>query len=225
MRQAKRGTGKSLLTKDRIKQLNDLEFVWEVESMFEKFYRYALLYKAKFGHVDIKQREKINGYNIGFIYGALVREYKKGRLTNEQLRKLKEIGIDITKNRSDRRFQSNLQLVRKALDEGIVITQEENIYKGINLYSWYMANKNKFTDEETELLKKLIPNRKNNRMVTIVNIQNKKSNTYETLAEAGRALYSEFHVVDSEKQGLNVVYNRLSGKRKNPIYKNRFRFE
>lgn len=58
MRQAKKGKGKSLLTSERIAQLNDLGFVWSIkqnqESRFDKFYRYVLLYKEKYGHVNIK---------------------------------------------------------------------------------------------------------------------------------------------------------------------------
>lgn len=225
IRQAKKGTGKSLLTLKRIKQLDELGFAWKVkkENMFDKFYRYALLYRERYGHVNLNKKDKIDGYSIGLVEHALFQEYKKDKLSNEQINKLKVIGIDITKGKFDREFQMKIRLAQKALSEGIEISQKNCMYQGVDLYSWYMRNRSKFTDEEIKFMNKLIPNNYT-RKVIVTNLNENNFNTYATLAEAGRALYNDFHVVNSEKQGLNVVYNRLSGKRKNRVY-NDFRFE
>lgn len=50
LRQTKKGKQNYILTQERIKQLNEVGFVWNVgtESMFDKFFRYVLLYKHHF---------------------------------------------------------------------------------------------------------------------------------------------------------------------------------
>ena len=226
MRQARNGTGKSLLTLERIKRLEELGFVWkfEKECMFDKFFRYVLLYKKKYGHTNIKKNDEIDGYNIGTMFNALFQEYKKGRLNDEQVNELKVIGIDVTKSKYKKQFQKKMDLAREAVDKGMIISYQNNVYKGIDLYNWHIKNKLKFTDEELIVMNRLIPNR-HTRKVAIINIKNGDINIYHSMAEAGRALCNEYCVVDSNKQGVNAICNRLSGKRRNPIFKNQFRFE
>lgn len=226
MRQARNGTGKSLLTLERIKRLDELGFVWkfEKECMFDKFFRYVLLYKKKYGHTNIKKNDEIDGYNIGMMFNALVQEYKKGGLNDEQVNELKVIGIDVTKSKYKKQFQEKMDLSREAVDKGVIISYQNNIYKGIDLYNWYIRNKLMFTDEELIVMNRLIPNR-HTKKVAIINIKNGDINIYHSMAKAGRALCNEYCVVDSNKQGVNAICNRLSGKRRNPIFKNQFRFE
>lgn len=225
IRQIKRGTCKRcILTQEKINQLNELKFSWGIESMFDKFFRYALLYKDKYGHVDIKVEDKIYGYSIGKIRKELCFNYKNGKLSNEQVEKLKSIGIDITLGKYEQKFQQKMDLARQAVDEGVVITNKNCIYNGVDLYQWYFSKKNKFSKEDLEIINKLIPNH-NTRKVAIINLENRNVNTYCSIAEASRALKYDFHIVETEKQGKRIIINRLIGKTKNPIYKGRFRFE
>lgn len=158
VRMSKKGKNNLKLTQDRINELNLLEFVWKVRgNRFNKFYEYVLLYKEKYGHTDIKQRDKINGYNIGEVYSELIKWNKKGKMTKEQVDKLSNIGIDIDKRVTYKEdFQNKMQLARQALSEGVVITNKNSIYHGINFYTWRRVNKNKFTKEELEVVDKLV---------------------------------------------------------------------
>lgn len=194
------------------------------DDKFDKFYEMVLLYKQRYGHVDIKFNDIIDGYNIGIAYSSMIKKFENEKLTFDQVKRLKEIDIDIIKRKFQKRFQKNLQLANKALGEGVVITFKNPIYQGVNLYKWYRDHKDKLSEEELIIMKKLIPNQENKKVVNIIDLGSEKKYTYTSISEAGYALYSEFHVVDDEKQGRTVIMNRLTGHTKNPIYKG-FRFE
>lgn len=224
VRRSKKGKQIYTLTPEKINQLNDLGFVWNVKSGFDKFYRCVLLYKEKYGHVNIKNKDKIDNYRIGSIYNTVIQDYKKGKLTEDQVQKLKNVGIDVTKGMNEKQFQQKLELVKQALSEGVVITNQNRKYKGVNLYSWKKVNKSKFTDEELEIINKLIPNRDTKRKVAIINMENNKKITSPSIAEAGNVLYN-LHVANNNNQGMRVIYKRLRGCTKDPIYKGKYRFE
>lgn len=223
IRQAKKGKQRYILTQEKIEQLNELGFTWKVENRFDKFFRYALIYKEKNGHMDIRHNDELNGYKIGCAWNKLRMDYKNGKLTKEQVSKLKDIGIDITISNSKKQFQVKLNLARQALDEGVIITKKNNKYKGVNLYSWYRCNENKFTKEEKEIFKQLIKGMR--RSVLIIDIKNCKTNIYPSIAEAGKALCNDFHLVNTEKSGISTIFNRLSTHSGNFIYKGQVRFE
>lgn len=225
IRQVKKGNCKRyILTHSKLKQLNELNFSWETENMFDKFYRYALIYKERYGHVDIKVEDKLNGYSIGKIRKELCFNYKNGKLSNEQVEKLMSIGINITLGKHERKFQQKMNLARQAVDEGIVITNKNHIYNGVDLYQWYFNKKDKFTKEELEIMNKLISN-VYKKSVAIINVKNGDVHIYPSILEASRALKYDFHVSNTEKGAMTAIHNRLSGHTKNPIYKNQFRFE
>ncbi len=223
VRQSKKGKGNYLLTPERIAQLNNLGFVWSVESGFEKFYRHVLLYKNKYGHVDIKRNDEIDNYRIGKIYSIVIQDYKKGKLTKEQVQRLKNVGVDIIERINKNSFQYKLNLAKQALQEGIVINNQNKNYKGVNIYDWKITNKNKFTYEQKIMLEQLIPNRDIKRKVAIINIENNKKITYPSITEAGKALYN-LHITDDSKKGKQVIVARLTKQTKNPIFKG-YRFE
>ncbi len=222
MRNTKKGKGTCSLTPERIEQLNDLGFVWNVESRIEKFYRHVLLYKEKYGHVDIKRNDKIDGYRIGDMYSTVIQNYKKGKLTEEQVQRLKNIGVDIIERINKKQFQYKLNLAKQALQEGIVISRQSKTYKGIDFYNWKRKNEKKFTKEQKAMLEQLMPN-KHTRKVAIINIKNNEKITYPSMSEAGKALYN-LHIIDDSKKGRQVINNRLIGHTKNPNYKG-YRFE
>ncbi len=225
VRQSKKGNGTYLLTPERINQLNDLGFVWSIEkeSRFDKFYKYVLLYKKTYGHVDIKRNDEIDGYRIRNIYNTIIQDYKKGKLTEEQVQKLKNVGIDVTKGMNKKRFQQKLELAKQALSEGIVITTRDRKYKGVDLYQWKINKVDKFTDEEKVMLDQLVPIKHTRKKVAIINIRTGEINKYPSIVEAGKALYN-LHVANNNNQGMRVINNRLTGHTKNPIYKG-YRFE
>lgn len=223
IRQTKRGKGSYLLSQERTNQLNDLEFIWDVESGFDRFCRHVLLYKKKYGHLNFKRDDKIEGYSIEQGYRGVCKNYKKGKLNKKQINKLKSIGIDVNQNMLEKRFQEKMDLVRQALDEGVVITKQNEKYKDVNLYTWHRTNQNRFLEEEIDILNKLIHHKK--RAVRLADIKTNTINTYSSISEVGKALCNKFHMVNTEASGISTVQQRLSGKVKNPIYKNQFKFE
>ncbi len=225
IRQSKKGNGTYLLTPERINQLDDLGFVWSIEkeSRFDKFYKYVLLYKKTYGHTNIKQKDKIDNYRIGSTYSQLIKDCKKEKLTEEQVQKLKNVGVDIIERINKNSFQYKLNLAKQAVRKGVVITARDRKYKGIDLYQWKKDNKNKFTKKEFEIMNKLIPNRDIRRKVAIINIINNDEIKYSSITEAGKALYN-LNIVNDSKKGFQVIYTRLTGHTKNPTYKG-YRFE
>lgn len=214
------------LTDVRLNHLSQLGFVWNIDKMgkIDKFCEYALLYKEKYGHTNIKCGEKIDKYNIGSSYNHLCQDYRNDRLTNEEIEKIKDIGINIfVEYKIDRQFNENKKLVQQAVNEGVIITKKNCMYKGVNLYNWYQNHKKQFTDKELEVILQLIPKRE--KEVKIIDMKSGESKTYKSINEAGRALHNIFHVVKRSGTGACVIHNHLTGKVKNPIYKNRFKFE
>ena len=61
--------------------------------------------------------------------------------------------------------------------------------------------------------------------VAIINIKNGDVYTYTSITEAAKSLYNDFHMTKNEKSGKYIIGNRLSGRIKNPIYNDQFRFE
>ena len=104
-----------------------------------------------------------------------------------------------------------------------MISYSNKFYQSVNLYDWYNNNRDRFSQDELKIMQKLISN--NKRPVLIISVENGKIYTYPSMSEAGRALNKKFHITNSDKSGCSIIYNRLNGHTKNPIYKGRFRFE
>lgn len=199
-------------------------FFDEKESAFDRFYRMALAYKEKYGHVNIMHNDVIEGYNIGKKYGYLYGKYKGGQLKEKEISILKNIGIDITRGKLKKQHNQKMKLVIDAVNEGVIISKQNKFYKGVNLYDWKIGHKCKFTEEEIKLINKLIPN--NKIPVRIIDSTNNQIlGVYQSINKAGNALYEKYHVVSSSYNGTSAINKHLRGKIKNPIFKGRFRFE
>lgn len=218
---------------DFIRRQSELyDFFKEKKSRFEEFYKYALLYKEKFGHVNIKIPDNISGYKIGNIYFQLMNDYKNRKLTKEQINKLKDIGVDVTKKLFDKRYEYKLQLAKQAVNDGIIISRTNQEYKGINFYNWIAqtikrkCDNGKMSSEEIEIVEKLIDNplyKMCDHNVNFIKVIDKLKNT-----EIGIYFSSQKTIKDiQERFGLKIcnktIYNRLSGKVTTP-YKGRFMF-
>lgn len=227
IRSAYRGTGRGSLTNERISVLEDLEFIWDIsKNRFVKFYKMAVKFVEINGHTNIKKDDVIDGYKIGQTYNDLLKDFQKNKLIIEQVKKLQSLGIDITVGKQKKLFKTKMELARQAVAEGIIIGNQNQFYHGVELYNWFRAHKNKFTVEELTIMNKLIPQNEVNRPVKIIEAKtNKILNISTSIVEAGKILYFDFHVVNSEGQGFNAIYSRLKGKVKNPVYKGRFIFQ
>ena len=90
--------GKSqVLTKDIIKRLNDIGFLWSIFTPISKAFEEKLLeledFKSKFGHCDV--RKSYPGYeSLSTWCNRMRRELQpKGRLTKEKIKRLNDIGF------------------------------------------------------------------------------------------------------------------------------------
>lgn len=193
------------------------------ESRFDKFYKMAVEFIRRNGHTNIKAVDIIEGYKIGNVYRALLKEYKEDKLTNAQVEKLGEIGIDITIRKNDKIFKTKMELSRKGVYEGVKLSKRNKFYQDVNLYAWYIDNKTKFTNNELEIMNKLIPNNKT-QPIKMIDIKCNQENTYPSIVEAQDALCNEYHILNREKGGRSAIYRRLSGKTKSP-YRGRFIFQ
>ena len=199
-------------------------FFEKKENRIDRFCRYIRLYRKKYGHIDIKRLDRIDGYNIGSIYGALLKDYKNGKLTDMEIVRLKNIGIDISIGKMEKEFSEKIVLAQQAINENVIITSQNQTYHGVNLYAWYLNHKNKFTNDQLKIMNTLIP-KVRMKPINVVDIKSGNIYTYSSISEAGKALKSEFYVVKSDNIGRRAIYDRLTGHTKNPIYKERFRFE
>ena len=276
--------------------------------LFNEFMHYAKLYKDRNGNLDIKARDTIDGYNIGYTLNSLNGRYKNNKLPDNKIKQLKELGIflgdkkerdfmnkmeiakqavsdgiiicrtnmyygdvdlykwvltnvrkkykngclsredikiienltgkGIDKLSVDIRYEKNFSLCVEAIQEGIILSNSNKIYKGVNLVNWFYNNKKKFSSEELVIINQLMPftqgftqgksstkRRPIIRPIRIIDMNNNSSNEYVSMSEAGRALHNTFNVVDNDNKGIKAIQNHITGKIKNPIYKDRFRFE
>lgn len=210
----------------KLELLNKIpDFNIEKESRYDKFYKMAIEFIKKNGHTNIKSDDIIDGYKIGQVYNDLFKNHRKNKMTDEQVEKLKDIGIDITIKKNDKLFKTKMELARKAVSEGVIISKQNQLYQGVNLYNWYLRHKNKLSEEELRMMNKLISNNDNYIPVKIIDFKtNKVLNVSPSISEAAKVLCYDFNIGISEKGCVNAIHNHLTDKTKNPVYKGRFIF-
>ena len=86
---------KGKLSTERIKQLEDIGFKWEIlEDKFEKGFQETLIHKKTTGNPNVQMRYKTDaGYQLGYWQGTQRQSYKKGDLSSDRIRHLEEIGF------------------------------------------------------------------------------------------------------------------------------------
>lgn len=289
MRNTKSGKGKALLTGERIKQLEELDFIWNEQkykfesnvnncikffkkygrkpnkesneqyekklgcfwnlnrnsknlpqwkvnllsqipsfydkekiSTFDRFYENALIYKEQYGNCNFKKGDIINGCNMYLLYYNL--KAIKDKLTLIQTKKLKDIGIDLNVNKTKEKYNMKMQIAKEAVNKGVIISNKNPFYKGINFYRFKDTNLEKFEKEELELMNKLVPNPGCMRSIKIIDIKTEQIYIYPSIRDAGKALHDEFCIVQSDKGGMSAIIKRLRDENKKQVYRG-FRFE
>lgn len=209
----------------KIELLNQIpDFNKKTDSRYDRFYKMAVEFIKKNGHVNIKTDDTIDGYKIGQVYNDLYEDYRKNKTTDEQIEKLKNIGIDITFKKHDKLFKTKMELSRRAVSEGVIISRKNQFYQGVNLYTWSCKYKGRFSEEELTLMNKLI--QQNSKPIKIIDSQkNKVLNVSPSISAAAKVLCYDFNVGISEKCCAKMIRNRLTGKVKNPVYKGCFIFQ
>ncbi len=86
---------KGKLSPDRIRRLEEIGFTWEMhEEQFEKGFQETLLYKERTGNPNAPYGYKTpEGYFLGGWLSHQRKNYKKGKLSLERIKRLEEIGF------------------------------------------------------------------------------------------------------------------------------------
>lgn len=139
------------------KYIPDFSWDYNSEKMFEKFIHYANIYKEKYGHINIKFDDVIDGYNIG----TKLAHFNSNNISKDKIDKLNEMGIFIG-NRLQHRFDRKMELARKAVKEGVIIRKTNPIFRGEEFYNWITRTvrrkyqNDELTREQVLTLEKLI---------------------------------------------------------------------
>ena len=84
------------LTKDRIKRLEEIGFEWDMlEESFERGYQETLKYKQQYGNANAGRFYKTSdGFKLGIWQSHQRVHYREGKLDNDKLKKLEEVGFE-----------------------------------------------------------------------------------------------------------------------------------
>ena len=207
------------------------EFSWRdlSEKSFNQFIYFAKLYKKVNGHVNIKCNDVIEGYKIGIILNGLKHRYKDNLFREERIKQLENLGICLDGN-FQRNFNEKMKLAKQAVMNGIYISNKNQFYNNINLYTWIKNTvKNKFikgelSNEELEIIEKLtgkpLHKLNNGDFIRVVDVINNKEIAICKSQNRAVKLLKEAYDVNIS---LSVVFNRVSGQVTTP-YKGRFMF-
>jgi len=86
---------KGTLSSDRIRQLEEIGFTWDLlEEQFEKGFQETLLYKKSTGNPNAPASHKTaEGFRLGAWQNTKRVHYKKGKLFPDRIKRLEEIGF------------------------------------------------------------------------------------------------------------------------------------
>lgn len=212
------------------KYLPDFLFEAKSEKSFKKFIYYAKLYKRRYGHVDIKHRDTIDGYNIGEKRQELSR---CKLLSEDQKKELETLGIYLG-SKLKKQFDDKMDLAKQVIEDNIIISNQNKKYKDVSLYDWIHGTvkvkykNNKLSLEEIQIIEKLIGKsledlycgKKEPVKVKVVDIiENKMVGIFKSQCEVARVMKEKFDI----KTNSGIIGRRLTGKTTKP-YKGRFMF-
>lgn len=133
------------------KYLPDLSYETRNDKLFNEFIYYAKLYKEKYGHINIKSREIIDGYKIGNNFLSWKNKYINNKLSDDRTKKFEELCVDLQSYR-EKIFENKIQLARQAVKNGVNVSRTNSFYEGVNLYTWVIGTvKNKYKNKKLSL--------------------------------------------------------------------------
>lgn len=209
--------------------LRDFSCEYESNKSFSRFVYYVKLYKGRYGHVDIKINDVIDGYKIGIILYNL-----KNKLINEEkIEQLKELGIDFEdKDKNKEMFNMKMEMAQSAISAGVIIDYNNQFFNEVNIYNWINSTikrkyKNgKLSSNEVAVIEQLIDKplikffNHSDIFIKIVGVINKEEITIcKSRAEATRIMQKKYGM----KPDYASICNRLNGK-VTTLYKGRFMF-
>ena len=199
---------------------------------FELFIENAILYRKRYGHLDIKKTDTIDGFPIGTRWWTLKKSYEENRLSKEKINQLVNIGFCLDKLKFYKNFDEKLEIAQQAIKKGITISNTNRIYEDIDFYTWIKTTikikyeNNRLTNKEIKIIEGLV-NESMYKMfnnggdfVKVVDIENScEIGLYQSRIKAAKDIRDRF--------GLKItnasICNLMNGKSKKP-YKGRFMF-
>lgn len=198
---------------------------------FEIFIDNVNLYRKKYGHLNIKKSDIIDGFPIGSRFWALKKSYGDGRLSKEKIEQLINIGLSL-EIEYQKTFEEKIAIAEQAIKNGITISNTNRIYENIDFYSWIKTTvkikyeNNELTKEQISVVEKLFGKpiyiifNNGGDFIKVIDIKEQDVSIYNSKGKAVEFIRERFsypiHVV--------VISNYLNGKCKSP-YKGRFVFE
>lgn len=161
--------------------------------------------------------------------GVIKKKFIDNELSDEQVKCLKKIDVCLD-SKNQILFNKSIELARRAVDNGIIISKGNQLFEGKNLYFWLKETvkrkyeKKELSNEEIEIIEKLtgkpLYKLNNGTFVKVVDvINNKEIAICKSQRKAAKLLKEAFDVNTS----LSVVFERVKGKVTTP-YKGRFMF-
>ena len=153
---------KSILSEDKIKKLEEIGMIFEnaYEAFWNKMYELAKKYYEHYGDLKIPNKFKTlngyevdeKGYNLGFWISNQRVKYKNGTLSEDRIKKLKEIGMIFGIGKQDA-WNKMYELAKKYYEHygDLKVSQKfktingyETNEKGYNLGLWITTQKTNY---------------------------------------------------------------------------------
>lgn len=211
------------------KYLPDFSCKTRSDKSLDSFIYFANLYKERYGHMDIKRLDTIDNFPIGIRLQTLRFMYKEGKLAENIIFQLENMGIYL-KDKRKKQFNEKMELVRQAVFEGVIISksnpfyQYENIYQWLKERVWRKYKNNELSNEEIDIIEQLVKQPlikfyTNSNFIQITDVIKNKVIICSSQMEAIRIIKKEFNL----KIASGTVTRHLRGKVTTP-YKGRFMF-
>lgn len=216
---------KKKLSEDKIRKLEEVGVYFGSAKEWQFRKKMELAKQAVKNGITISRiNEVYKGVDLyNWIRCSVKKKYEKDELMKDEI----EIIEKLTGKKldgSNTQYEKNFELCREMVGHGINVNTQK-VYMGVNIYNWIHNHRNQFSDKELVIINQLMPPNPQNISVRIIDLMNQNYQEYASISEAGRALHNEFKVIESDDKGIKAIQRRLTGKIKNPVYKDRFRFE
>ena len=140
---------------DKVKLLNDLEFVWDVEKFqWEEGFRYLTAYQKKFGNCVVRKGYVAQDFKLA-VWVATQRSNRFNQLTSEQVKRLNDLGFvwDVREYYWEEGFK---YLVAYKKEFGHCLVMRGYVTQGYELAVWVSTQRSNRTNQLTpEQIKRL----------------------------------------------------------------------
>lgn len=208
------------LSSENLKVLDELGIKFQdFQSTFSKKMELARC-AVKAGVKICPTNPNYNGVNLyHWVISTVRNKYEKNELNNTDIELIEKLIGRKIDNSFGTIYQQKYNLCKQAVNEGVIINEHNQKYKGTNLYNWINVHKKRFSEDELKIINMLMPNKKyiTNKIIDIA--ENKVVGIFKTLEEAVHFM-RETYGVELCRDGIS---KRLKGKTTTP-YKGRFMF-